>query len=204
MCVLHALVNGIHETEFPAIPFGSSVVLCVRHSFSLFFLLRLENGQAELHAHLIVTLSQLCQLRLTDMQFLPILEADTVNEKMGVDMVTVYVRTDQHLAVLKMLRQLQRSGMSCARINIFTRREGLYHVVEQCAIILVIEQLGTEEIIIDALRAAVDTSHQLLTPPQRFGFLHGVLHDRRHAGTGLAPGIIGKMNDRYFCHLPRS
>lgn len=104
MCIFHALVNGVHEAEFPAIPFGSGVVLCVRHRFGLLFLLRLENGQAELHAHLIVTLAQHCQLGFTDMQFLPIFKADAVDEKMGVDMVTVYVRADQHLTVLKILR----------------------------------------------------------------------------------------------------
>lgn len=94
---LHALINSVHESELPTLTFCGGVVLSARHGLALCFLLRLEDGQTELQAHLIVALTQFRQLRLTDMQLLPILEADAVDEKMGVDMVAVHMGTDQHV-----------------------------------------------------------------------------------------------------------
>lgn len=64
------------------------------------------------------------------MQLLPILEADAVDEEMGVDVVAVNVGADQNLPALEPLRQLQRGGMSDSRIDILSCREGLHYVVE--------------------------------------------------------------------------
>ena len=84
MGIPHTLVDGVHQSELPALPSGGGVVLCAGHGLDP-LLLWLEYRQTELHAHLIVALAQLCQLRLTDVQLLPILEADAVDEEVGVD-----------------------------------------------------------------------------------------------------------------------
>ncbi len=63
------------------------------------------------------------------------------------------------------------------------------------AALLVVEQLGAEEIIVDTLRLAVYSAHQLLTFPYSFLFLHGVPHYRCHTGTVLSFGVVGKMDD---------
>lgn len=154
MGIPHALVNGVHEPELPTLTFCGSVVLRAGHGLALFFLLRLKHGQTKLHADRVAALAQLCQFRLTDMQFLPILEADAIDEKMGVDVVAVHVGADQHLASPEILRQFQRGGVGSRWVNFLTCREGLHHVVEHRASILVVEQFGAEEIIIGALRTA--------------------------------------------------
>ncbi|MPN59232.1 hypothetical protein SDC9_206953 [bioreactor metagenome] len=46
------------------------------------------------------------------------------------------------------------------RIDVGILGEGLHHVKEQGFVILVVEQLRTEEIVIDALGPAVDSADQ--------------------------------------------
>lgn len=94
--VPHTLVYGVHQLELPALPSDSGVVLRAGHGLNP-LLLWLEYRQTELHAHLIVALAQLSQFQFTDVQLLPILEADAVDEEVGVDVVTVNVGADQNL-----------------------------------------------------------------------------------------------------------
>ena len=202
--VPHTLVDGIDEPKLPALALGGGVVLSVGHGLDPFLLTRLEHRQAELHAHLIVALTQFCQLRFADVQLLSVLQTDAVDDEVRVDVVTIGVRADQHLSSLEIFRQFQRCSVSGDRIDVLTFGEALHHVKEHHTAILVVEQFGTQKIIVGTFRPTVNAADQPLILPQRFLLLHGVPHDRRHAGTALSFGVVGKVDDRYLFHLPRS
>ena len=136
--VPHTLVDGVHQTELPALSSGCGVVLRPRHRLNLSSFLRLEHRQTELHTNLVVALAQLCQLRLTDVQFLSVLEADTVDKEVGVDVVPVHMGADQNLPPLEPLCQLQCGGVRGPRIYFFVRWEGLHHVIEHRATLFVV------------------------------------------------------------------
>lgn len=140
--VPHTLVDGVHQPELQALSSGGGVVLRPGHRLNLSSFLRLEHRQTELHTHLVITLAQLCQLLLADVQFLPVLKADTVDKEVGVDVVPIQVGTDQHLPSLKPLGQLQCGGVCSYRVHVLVRREGLHHVIEHRAALLVVQQLG--------------------------------------------------------------
>ena len=119
-------------------------------------------------------------------------------------MVAVGMSADQHLPSLETLTKLHRCSVYRDGIDIGPLREGLHHVEEQNFVILMVEQLRTEKIVIDALGPTVDSADQRLPLPQRFFLPLCVRHDRRHAGAVLPPGVIRKADDGYFVHLPRS
>ena len=135
--VPHTLVDGVHQTELPALSSGGGVVLRAGHGLDP-LLPWLEYRQAELHAHLIVALAQLSQFRFADVQLFPILEADAVDEEVGVDVVTVNVGADQNLPPLEPLCQLQCGGVRGHGIYFFVRWEGLHHVIEHRATLFVV------------------------------------------------------------------
>ena len=99
--VPHTLVNEIHQAEFPALTFGGDVVLGVGEGRHLFLLLRLEYRQAELLADRVVAHSEFGQLRFADVELPAVVQADTVNDKVGVDMCPVRVGADQDLPALE-------------------------------------------------------------------------------------------------------
>ena len=71
------------------------------------------------------------------------------------------------------------------------------------AAVLVVEQLRVQEIIVDALRLAVDAADERLTIPCGFPLLHDVEHHAAHGGAGLrAPLVVHKMYDGHTAHRP--
>ena len=111
------------------------------------------------------------------------------------DVVTICVGTDQNLIVLKPLCQFQSTGMRCDWIDLFTFRETLHHVVEHFSVSLVVEQLGTQEVIVDTFGTAVDASDQFLFLPERFCFPLHIPHHQSHAGTTLPLFVVGEIYD---------
>lgn len=99
--VPHTLVDEIHQAEFPAPAFGGDVVLGVGEGRHLFLFLRLEHRQAELLADQIVADSELSQLGFADVELPAVVEADTVDDKVGVDMRPVRMGADQDLPALE-------------------------------------------------------------------------------------------------------
>ena len=109
--VSHTLVDVIHQLEFPAFSPGSGVVLSGGYCLHLFEPLRLEDRETELGTDCVVALPEFGQLRLADVEIPAVLQADAVDDKVGVDVVPVSVGADQDFAALKILRQLQRGGV---------------------------------------------------------------------------------------------
>ena len=195
----HAVVDEIHELQLLALATGRSVILTDRHG--LVFpppVLGLEHRKRKFYADLVVALPQFLELLLCDVQFLSRIEVDGVDEEVGMDVFPVCVGTDQDFIALIVLSQLQCRCMSGDRVDRFTFREALHHVVEQYAIRFVMQPLGGHEVRVDRFRLAVDACDQLLTVTLGFLVLHGVPHHSSYAPGGLAPLIIGEADDRHF------
>ena len=94
--------------------------------------------------------------------------------------------------------------MGGGRIDRLSRRERLDHVVKHPAVLFVVQELGAEEIVIDALRTAVIAADQLLVLPPGLLLLLDVPHDRAHAAAALPPGVVGETDDGYLPRLPCS
>ena len=195
----HAVVDEIHELQLLALATGRSVILTDRHG--LVFpppVLGLEHRKRKFYADLVVALPQFLELLLCDVQFLSRIEVDRVDEKVRMDVFPVCVGADQDFIALIVLSQLQCRCMSGDRVDRFTFREALHHVVEQYAIRFVMQPLGGHEVRVDRFRLAVDACDQLLTVTLGFLVLHGVPHHSSYAPGGLAPLIIGEADDRHF------
>ena len=195
--VPHTLVDEIHQPEFPALAFGGSMVFSGGDGCYLFLLLGLEYRQMEFHTDFVVALPEFRRLRFADVELLAILQADAVDDEVGVDVVTVRVGTDQDFTPLEVFCQLQCGGVGRGGVYRLSLWKGLDHVVEHPALLLMVEKFRLEEIIIDTLRTAVDTADQLLIPPSCFLFLPDVPHDSTHTAAALAAGIVCKTDDGY-------
>ena len=192
----HTVVDDIHELQFFALATGGRVILADGHRLGLLFPVRgVEHRERKLHADLIVALSQFLELLLCDVQFLPSIEVDGVDEKVGMNVFPVCVGADQNFIALIVLSQLQCRRMSGDRIDRFAFWKALHHVVEQHAVGFVMQPLGGHEVRVDRFRLAVDACDQL--PPIELSFLilHGVPHHGSHTSGGLAPLVVSKADD---------
>ena len=164
---------------------------------------RLKDRQAHLLTDHVIAPHQFLDLLLRHVQLFAGLEVDGVDDTVGMDMLPVYMGADQHLTAVKVLRQPPRSFVGLPGIDRRAFRKALHHVVEHHAAILVIEQLCIDEIIVDALRLAVDAADERRALPCGFLFLHDVEHHATHGGAGLrAPLVVHEMYDGHTAHRP--
>ena len=195
----HTVVDDVHELQFFTLATGGRVILADGHRLGLPFPVRgVEHRERKLHADLIVALSQFLELLLCDVQFLPSIEVDGVDEKVGMNVFPVCMGADQNFIPLIVLSQLQRGRMSGDRIYRFAFWKALHHVVEQHAIGFVMQALSGHEVRVDRFRLAVDARNQLLPLKLSFLVLHGVPHHGSHASGGLAPLVVSEADDRHF------
>ena len=146
---------------------------------------------------------QLLQLFLRHVQLLAGLKVDGVDDAVGVDVLAVYMGADQHLAAVKVFCQPPRGFVSLPGIDRRAFWKALHHVVEHHTAVLVVEELRVQEIVVDALRLAVDAADERLALPCGFLFLHDVEHHAAHGGAGLcAPLVVHKMYDGHTAHRP--
>ena len=98
--ILHALVDGVHEAELPALALGGGAVLPAAHAFLFhLFLRRRQDLQTAGGADLVTGQPVGLQVGGILVEFFPILEADTVYYQVIVQVVGVYVGGYQHLEV---------------------------------------------------------------------------------------------------------
>ena len=157
--VFHALVNGVHEPQLPALTLQSRVVFRTAHAAGL---LRwcVKDRQTHFLTNRIIAPHQLLQLLFRHVQLLAGLKVNGVDDAVGVDMLPVYMGADQHLAAVKVFRQPPRGFVGLPGIDRRTLRKALHHVVEHHAAVLVVKQFRVQEIVIDALRLAVDAADE--------------------------------------------
>ena len=194
--VAHTLVHGIGQPQLPALTLQRNVILRAIHAAGMVLLIRLEHRQAQLTAYLIVAAHQVLQLFLCHVELFACLEVDGVDDAVGMNVVTVYMGANQHLAAGEVFRQPTRGFVCLSRVDLFPSWEALHHVVEHHAAVLVVEQLRVEEIVVDALHLTVDAADELLPLPHGFLFLHDVGHDAAHAAACLRPlFVVHEMYD---------
>ena len=119
---------------------------------------RLKDRQAHLLTDHVIAPHQFLDLFLRHVQLFAGFKVDGVDDAVGVDVLAVYMGADQHLAAVEVFRQPPRGFVSLPWIDRRAFWEALHHVVEHHAAVLVVEQLGAQEIIVDALRLAVDAA----------------------------------------------
>ncbi len=137
----HAFLYDSHELKLFALATLGHVIFTDGHMFGLLSVgVRDKQRQRELHTHFVVALAQFLQLFLCDVQFLSGVEADRVDDAVGMDVLTVRVSTDENFMSTEILSQLQSCGVSSGRINIGTLREALHHVVEQFTVRFMVQR----------------------------------------------------------------
>ena len=183
--VAHALVHGIGQPQLPALAFQRNMVLRAIHAAGEVLLIGLEHRQAHLAAYLIIAVHQVLQLFLCHVELFACLEVDGVDDAVGVNVVTVYMGTDQHLASGEVFCQTPCGFVCLPWIDLFPSWETLHHVIEHHAVVFVVEQFRVEEVVVDALYLTVDAADQLLSLPHVFLLLHNVGHDAAHAAASL-------------------
>ena len=116
----HTVVDDVHELQFLTLATGGRVILADGHRLGLLFPVRGgEHRERKLHADLIVALSQFLELLLCDVQFLPSVEVDGVDEKVGMNVFPVCVGADQNFITLIVLSQLHCRCMGGDRVDHF-------------------------------------------------------------------------------------
>ena len=95
-------------------------------------------------------------------------------------MLPVYVGANQHLAAVEVFRQPPRGFVGLPWIDRRAFWKALHHVVEHHTAVLVVEELRVQEIIVDALRLAIDAADERHAIPCGFLFLHDVEHHAAH------------------------
>ena len=164
---------------------------------------RFKDRQPHLLTDHIVAPHQFLQLFLCHVQLLARLEVNGVDDAVGVNVLAVNMCADQHLTALKVPRQPPRGFVGLPWIDCCALWKALHHVVEHHAAVLVVEEFRVQEIVVDALRLAVDAADERFALPRGFLFLHDVEHHAAHGGAGLcAPLVVHKMYDGHTAHRP--
>ena len=143
----------------------------------------LKDRQAHLLTDHVIAPHQFLDLFLRHVQLFAGFKVDGVDDAVGVDVLPVYMGADQHLAAVEVFRQPPRGFVSLPGIDRRAFWKALHHVVEHHTAVLVVEELRVQEIVVDALRLAVDAADERLALPCGFLFLHGVEYHAAHGGA---------------------
>lgn len=193
----HGVLDHRHQLKLPALALACRTVLSCGQLRTVFFI-RLQHREAVCGADLIAELAQLLQRTGMLAQLVPRLEADAVDDEMGMDMGRVAVGSDQHLVSRPGANgKLQRDGIGFFIRNVFLRREGLDVLIEVHAASFVIRLLGQHEFRKGIFTAAVDAGAiissvgvgDLVLPT-------AVIHETFH-GAGA---LLCLTDIRYRCH----
>ena len=146
---------------------------------------------------------QRLNLRIRHMYFFTGFKIDAVDDTVGMNVFTVGMRTDQHLAALEISGKLPCCFVRRARVNVRTLRETLHHVVEHHAAVFVVQQFRTQEFVECGFRLTVNTADELLPIPERLAELGNIAHDTFHAAARLRTlFVVHEMDDCDFATPP--
>lgn len=147
-------------------------------------------------------MAELCQVRLFKVELPAALEADGVDNEVGVDVRPVRVGGHEDLVALPLLCQLQGDPMGQLRRDGLLRMEGLDEVIVHPAAVFSVLQLGADELGAAGRRLAVHAGHQMAVLIGSLFLLHHVPEHRAHAAAGLTPGTVDGCDDGHGSHRP--
>ena len=188
-CIPHALVDGVHQTELPALPLGGGAIFPTAHPLLLDLLFRRrQDRQTVGSADLIVDGPMSLQISGALVELFSVPEADAVHDEMTVQMVCVDVSSDQHLEIGELpLGQFQSDGVGLLGRQVIRLCEGLDEVVVLPPVRFSKPLLGELHLGEDRLSDAVPSGHQPLSFPQRFFVLLGVAQHSAQRAPASAP-----------------
>ena len=147
-------------------------------------------------------MAELRQVRLFKVELPAGLEADGVDDEVGVDMLAVRVGGHDDLVVLPLLCQLQCDLVRQLRRDRFLRMEGLDEVIVHPAAVFSVLQLGADELGAAGICLAVHAGHQMAVLIGGLFLLHHVLEHCAHAAAGLPAGTVDSCDDGHVSHRP--
>lgn len=147
-------------------------------------------------------MTELRQVRLFKVELPAGLEADGVDDEVGVDVLAVRVGGHDDLVVLPLLRQLQCDPVRQLRRDWFLRMERLNEVIVHPAAVFSVLQLGADELGAAGVCLAVYAGHQMAVLISSLFLLHHVLEHRAHAAAGLPTGTVDSCDDGHVSHRP--
>ena len=166
-------------------------------------LIPLKFRQSQFFANLVIANAQLLNLLIRHVYFLSRLEVHAVDDTVGVNVFTVNVGADQHLAALKISGEPARCFVRRARVDVSAFRKALHHVVEHHAAVFVVQQLRAQKLIERRFRLAADAADELLTIPEGLARLRYIPHHTFHAAACLRSFfVIHEMDDCDFAAPP--
>ena len=149
----------------------------------MFLLIPLKFGKSQFLANLVIANAQLLNLFVRHMHFFTGFKIYAVDDAVRVNVFSVNVRADQHLATLEISGKSACCFVRRARVNVHAFRKALHHVVELDAAVLVVQELGAEKLVERRFRLAADSTDELLSIPERFIFLCHIPHHAFHAAA---------------------
>ena len=166
-------------------------------------LIPLKFRQPQFFADLVIADAQLLNLFVCHMYFFTGFKIDAVDDTVGMNVFTVGMRTDQHLAALEISGKSARCFVCRAWVDVRTFREALHHVIKHHAAVLVVQQLRTQELVERSFRLTANTADERLSIPERLAELGNVAHDTFHAPARLrAFFVVHEMDDCDFVTPP--
>ena len=191
--VPHALVDGVHQPELPALALGGGAVLAGAHPLLLDLLLRRrKNRQVVGGADFIVDGPVGLQASGALVEFFPVLNADAVDNQVAVQMVGVDVGGYQYLEVGELpLGQFQSDGVGLLGRQVIRLCKGLDEVVVLPPVRFSKPFFGELHLGEDRLGGAVPAGHQPLSLPQRLFLLADIASDTAERTPASAPVLNG-------------
>ena len=131
-------------------------------------LIPLKFRQSQFFANLVIANAQLLNLLIRHVYLPASFKIDAVDDAVRVDVFTINVGADQHLATFKISCQPPSCFVRRARVNVRTLRETLHHVVKLDTAVLVVQQFRTQEFVECGFRLTANAAGELLSIPARF------------------------------------